>query len=158
MNNWVVTISSVCVIGISDTTRFSCRTWRWVWSRRRIIFLCEQPFSTCRVQPEEVAMYMSDSDVKHLLQPFMWKTICRTMSVWILDIYVDVKHLLQPFGTIYVVMLNLWMWICEYICDCECVYVHGICFVFANVRFLNTEFCAISEICYVRRPSVSRRT
>ncbi|KAL5647682.1 hypothetical protein ACJX0J_042037, partial [Zea mays] len=30
--------------GISDTTRFSCRTWRWVWSRRRIAFLGEQPF------------------------------------------------------------------------------------------------------------------
>jgi hypothetical protein len=28
-------------------------------------------FSTRIVQPEEVAMNMSDNDVKHLLQPFM---------------------------------------------------------------------------------------
>jgi hypothetical protein len=44
MKNLVVNISCICVIGISDTTRFSCRTWRWVWSRRRIAFLGEQPF------------------------------------------------------------------------------------------------------------------
>jgi hypothetical protein len=62
------------------------------------------------------------------------------MSVWILDLYVDVKHLLQPFGTIcrYVKFVNV-NTICEYICDCECVYVHEICFVFANVRFFKIQ-------------------
>jgi hypothetical protein len=45
-----------------------------------------------------------------------------------------------------------------YICDCECVYVHEICFCFVNVRFfLKTEFCVNSVIYYVRRPSGSRR-
>jgi hypothetical protein len=44
MKNLVVNISCVCVIGISDTSRFNCRTWRCVWSGRRIEFLGEQPF------------------------------------------------------------------------------------------------------------------
>jgi hypothetical protein len=72
------------------------------------------------------------------------------MSVWILDLYVDVKHLLQPFGTIcrYVKFVNVnticeyicdCEYLCEYICDCECVYVHEICFVFANVRFFKIQ-------------------
>ncbi|KAL5647519.1 hypothetical protein ACJX0J_041874, partial [Zea mays] len=30
--------------GSSDTTRFSCRTWRWVWSRRHNTFVGEQSF------------------------------------------------------------------------------------------------------------------
>jgi hypothetical protein len=68
-------------------------------------------FSTCRVQTEEVAitrtnqaMDMSDSssNVFNLeLSLFMSKTICRTMSVFILELYVDVKDLLQLFGTIW---------------------------------------------------------
>jgi hypothetical protein len=44
MKNLVVNISCACVIGISDISRFSCRTWRCVWSRRRIEFLGEQHF------------------------------------------------------------------------------------------------------------------
>jgi hypothetical protein len=66
-------------------------------------------FSARIVQPEEVAitrtiqaMDMSDSSsnvFKLELLLFMWKkTICRTMLVFILDLYVDVKHL---FGTIW---------------------------------------------------------
>jgi hypothetical protein len=44
MKNLVVNISCARVIGISDTSRFSCRTRRCVWSKRRIAFLGEQPF------------------------------------------------------------------------------------------------------------------
>jgi hypothetical protein len=44
MKNLVVNISWACVIGILDTSRFSCHTWRCIWSRRRIDFLGEQPF------------------------------------------------------------------------------------------------------------------
>jgi hypothetical protein len=40
----VVNISCACVIGISDTSRFICRTWRCVWSGRCIEFLGQQPF------------------------------------------------------------------------------------------------------------------
>jgi hypothetical protein len=46
---------------------------------------------------------MSDSslNVFNLELPlFMSKTISRTMTVFILDLYVDVKDLLQLFGTI----------------------------------------------------------
>ena len=66
------------------------------------------PFSTRRVQPEEVAitqtnqaMDMSDSwsNVFNLeLLMFMSNPIHRTMSVFILDLYIDVKHL---FATIW---------------------------------------------------------
>jgi hypothetical protein len=48
-------------------------------------------------------MDMSDSssNVFNLeLSLFMSKTIRRTMSVFILELYVDVKNLLQLFGTI----------------------------------------------------------
>ena len=47
------------------------------------------------------AMDMSDSssNVFNLeLSLFMSKTICRTMLVFILELYVDVKDLLQLFG------------------------------------------------------------
>jgi len=77
-------------------------------------------FSTRRVQPEEVAMDMSDNDVKHLLQPFMWKTIRRTMSVWILDNYVDVNTCCNHLE-LYVVMLNLWMWILMWVYLWMCI-------------------------------------
>jgi hypothetical protein len=41
----------------------------------------------------------SSSNVFDLeLSLFMSKTICRTMSVFILELYVDVKGLLQLFG------------------------------------------------------------
>jgi hypothetical protein len=44
----------------------------------------------------------SSSNVFNLeLSLFMSKTICRTMSVFILELYVDVKDLLQLFGTIW---------------------------------------------------------
>jgi hypothetical protein len=58
------------------------------------------------------------------------------------------------------------VYLCEYICDCECVYVHEICFVFANVIFFKIQnFVQFLEyvmsdgqskpsdirICYVRR-------
>jgi hypothetical protein len=33
MKNFVINISFDCVIGILDTSHFSCRTWRCVWSR-----------------------------------------------------------------------------------------------------------------------------
>jgi hypothetical protein len=66
-------------------------------------------FSTRRVQPEEVAMDMSDNDVKHLLQPFMWKTIRRTMFILDFGQLCWCKHLLQPFGTLcrYVKFVNV---------------------------------------------------
>jgi hypothetical protein len=61
-------------------------------------------FSTHRVQPEQVAitrtnqvMDMSDSSSNVFdleLSLFMSKTIRRTMSVFILELYVDVKDLL----------------------------------------------------------------
>jgi hypothetical protein len=44
MKNLEVNISCACVIGILDTSHFSCRTWRCVWSRRHIEFLDQQPF------------------------------------------------------------------------------------------------------------------
>jgi hypothetical protein len=43
----------------------------------------------------------SSSNVFNLeLSLFMLKTIRRTMSVFILELYVDVKYLLELFGTI----------------------------------------------------------
>jgi hypothetical protein len=72
-------------------------------------------FSTHIVQPKEVAitrtnqaMDMSDSSWNMFnleLWLFMSKTIRRTVSVFILELYVDVKDLLQLFGTI-----CLWRW------------------------------------------------
>jgi hypothetical protein len=74
------------------------------------------------------------------------KTICRTMSVFILDLYVDVKDLLQPFGTIcrYVkfvnvntnvsifVIVNMWLYI-------NSVYICMKSVFFVNVRFFKKQ-------------------
>jgi hypothetical protein len=66
----------MCVTGLWDTSRFGCRTWRWIWSRRRLNFLGEQlfqhPESSRRKWPQ--------------LQP-TWRRIC------VIDyVNVDVKN------------------------------------------------------------------
>jgi hypothetical protein len=70
---------------------------------------------------------------------FMSNPIRRTMSVFILDLYVDVKDLLRLFGSI-----------CRYV---KFVNVNTYVSIFVIVRFFlkKIEFCVISEICYVRR-------
>ena len=74
------------------------------------------------------------------------------------DLYVDVKFVNVNIYVRIFVIVNVNTYVNVYIYDCECVYLHEICFCFINVRFKKTEFCVISEICYVRRPGVSRRT
>jgi hypothetical protein len=70
---------------------------------------------------------------------FMSKTIRRTMSVFILELYVDVKDLLQLFETIcrdvkfvnvnIFVIVNMWLYM-------NSVYMCMQSIFFANVRFL----------------------
>jgi hypothetical protein len=87
-------------------------------------------------------MDMSDSssNVFNLeLLLFMSKTIRRTMSVFILELYVDVKDLLQLFETIcrdvkfvnvnIFVIVNMWLYM-------NSVYMCMQSIFFANVRFL----------------------
>jgi hypothetical protein len=82
----------------------------------------------------------SSSNVFNLeLLLFMSKTIRRTMSVFILELYVDVKDLLQLFGTIcrdvkfvnvnIFVIVNMWLYM-------NSVYMCMQSIFFANVRFL----------------------
>jgi hypothetical protein len=152
MNNWVVTISCACVIGISDTTRFSCRTWRWVWSRQHNTFVGEQPFQ-----------HAESSRRRWLLEPsrrWIW-LMCRDVNLWNTlqhlfvrhnvslqqpsDLYVDVKFVNVNIYVRIFVIVNTYLnvYICD--CECECVYVHEICFCFVNVRFLKNrilcKFC-----------------
>jgi hypothetical protein len=49
------------------------------------------------------------------------------------------------------VIVNMWLYM-------NSVYMCMQSVFFVNIRNKKTEFCAISEICYVRRPGVSRRT
>jgi hypothetical protein len=75
------------------------------------------------------------------------------------DLYVDVKFVNVNIYVRIFVIVNVNTYVNMYICDCECVYMHEICFCFVNVRFLKkTEFCVIPVIYYVRWPSVSHRT
>jgi hypothetical protein len=96
-------------------------------------------------------MDMSDnsSNVFNLeLLLFMSKTIRRTMSFFILELYVDVKDLLQLFGTIcrdvkfvnvntYVnifMIVNMWLYMNSvYMC------MHAIGFFVVNVRFFKKQ-------------------
>jgi hypothetical protein len=82
----------------------------------------------------------SSSNVFNLeLLLFMSKTIRRTMSVFILELYVDVKDLLQLFETIcrdvkfvnvnIFVIVNMWLYM-------NSVYMCMQSIFFANVRFL----------------------
>jgi hypothetical protein len=162
MKNLVVTISCVCVTGLWDTSRFSCRTWRCVWSRRRLDFLGEQHFQ-----------HLESSRRKWLqLQPTRWR-ICVTLVelclIWNyvnVDVkdYVNVDDIMwmsnyedtmcgrcwnymlmsKPCCNVFVnvswcLRIGMWMWIdvCE--CKCECVVVYEICVYMKSMYFCKCE-------------------
>jgi hypothetical protein len=162
MKNLVVTISCACVTGLWNTSRFICRKWRCVWSRRCLDFLGEQYFQ----HPES-------SRRKWLqLQPTRWR-ICVTIvepcliwnismlmskTMWMLN-YDDIMWMSNYEDTMcdvcwnYMSMskiccnvfvnvswcLRMWMWIdvceCNCECQCECVVVYEIC-VYMKSMFL----------------------
>jgi hypothetical protein len=93
------------------------------------------------------------------------------MSVFILELYVDVKDLLQLFGTI-----CLWIWgdvkfvnvntyVNVFVIVNMWLYMNSVYMCMQSVFFCKCQkfkkkqnFFSISEICYVRRPGVSRWT
>jgi hypothetical protein len=80
MKNLVVTNSCECVTVLWDTSRFSCRTWRCVWSRRRLDFSGEQHFQ-----------HLESSRRKWLqLQPSRWWICVTVVQMWLIWNYVNV--------------------------------------------------------------------
>jgi hypothetical protein len=119
MKNLMVTISWACVTGLWAISRFSHRTWRCVWSRRRLDFLGQQHFQhpeSCRrkwlqLQPTRWRICVTvlqmcliwnyvNVDVKEFVNDELWQYYVNVelwrFYVWhMLELYVDVKDLLQ---------------------------------------------------------------
>jgi hypothetical protein len=135
MKNLVVTISCACVTGLRDTSRFSCRTWRCVSSRRRLDFLGEQHFQHIesswrkwlQLQPTKRRIC-----VTVLQMCLIWNYVnvdvkdceCRTMTI-LCKCQTMTTLCVTDVGTIcwcqILVAMCLWMWgdVWEYECLCE---------------------------------------
>jgi hypothetical protein len=175
MKNLVVNISCAYVIGISDTSCFSCRTWRCVWSRRRIEFLVEQPFQhpgpaggsgynsnqpgdgyewqfiEC-VWFETMSVFMSKTMCR-TMSVFMSKTMCRTMSVFMSKtmcrtMSVFNLELYVDVKDLLQVFRTICLWMWGDVCECE--YLCELMFVniIVNVNmWLYMKSVYIYEIC-----------
>jgi hypothetical protein len=156
MKNLVVNISCACVIGLWDTTHFSCRTYRCVWSRRCLNFLDEQHFQ-----------HLESSRRKSLqLQPTRWRICVMDVELCLILNYVNVdvkdyvnvdlelcecgcwtmtilcercRTMCDEYWTICDIAMCLWMWIDVWECECELMFVN----IISNVIAMYESVCVI---------------